>query len=276
MSVAVATCGMAKRYGRETALDGVNLRVPDGAVYVLAGANGAGKSTTLKVLMNLERADAGTRGDPRTGHRASGPRGARAGGLRPGAPRARLRLDDVRCSARARGCLLSGLGSRLCRSSESRLRPAAAPQGRDALQGREPARAARAGAGSSPAGASAGRADGRPRPGRANPHVVSAGGASGRYAHHHADLDAPDSRIREPGRSRRRPPRRDARRADVSRRTAAHRRPVPGRGAGRMAGHARARGRRRARHWRPRGPVDARRRSARADRSADPRRRTGA
>ena len=51
---------LSKRYGRETALDGVNLRVPDGAVYVLVGANGAGKSTTLKVLMNLERADDGT------------------------------------------------------------------------------------------------------------------------------------------------------------------------------------------------------------------------
>ncbi len=57
---AVATHALSKRYGRETALDGVNLRVPDGAVYVLVGANGAGKSTTLKVLMNLERADAGT------------------------------------------------------------------------------------------------------------------------------------------------------------------------------------------------------------------------
>lgn len=57
---AVATHEMSKRYGRETALDGVNLRVPDGAVYVLVGANGAGKSTTLKLLMNLERADAGT------------------------------------------------------------------------------------------------------------------------------------------------------------------------------------------------------------------------
>ena len=57
---AVATHDLSKRYGRETALDSVNLRVPDGAVYVLVGANGAGKSTTLKVLMNLERADAGT------------------------------------------------------------------------------------------------------------------------------------------------------------------------------------------------------------------------
>ena len=57
---AVATCGMSKRYGRDTALDDVNVRVPEGAVYVLVGANGAGKSTTLKVLMNLERADAGS------------------------------------------------------------------------------------------------------------------------------------------------------------------------------------------------------------------------
>jgi ABC-2 type transport system ATP-binding protein len=56
---AVATYGLSKRYGRETALDAVDLRVPEGAVYVLVGANGAGKSTTLKVLMNLERPDAG-------------------------------------------------------------------------------------------------------------------------------------------------------------------------------------------------------------------------
>jgi ABC-2 type transport system ATP-binding protein len=58
--MAVATHGLVKRYGRETALDGVDLRVPDGAVYVLMGANGAGKSTTLRLLMNLERSSAGT------------------------------------------------------------------------------------------------------------------------------------------------------------------------------------------------------------------------
>lgn len=57
---AVATHGLSKRYGGETALEGVDLRVPDGAVYVLVGANGAGKSTALKVLMNLERPDAGS------------------------------------------------------------------------------------------------------------------------------------------------------------------------------------------------------------------------
>jgi len=56
---AVATHGLCKRYGPETVLEDVGLRVPDGAVYVLAGANGAGKSTTLRVLMNLVRPDAG-------------------------------------------------------------------------------------------------------------------------------------------------------------------------------------------------------------------------
>ena len=57
---AVITHGLTKRYGRETALDGVDLRVPDGAVYVLVGPNGAGKSTAMRVLMNLERPDAGS------------------------------------------------------------------------------------------------------------------------------------------------------------------------------------------------------------------------
>jgi ABC-2 type transport system ATP-binding protein len=58
--LAVATRALTKRYGRETALDGVDLRVPEGAVYVLIGANGAGKSTTFKLLLNLERPDAGS------------------------------------------------------------------------------------------------------------------------------------------------------------------------------------------------------------------------
>ncbi|HEU4561900.1 MAG TPA: ABC transporter ATP-binding protein [Longimicrobium sp.] len=58
--LAVATQGLVKRFGRETALDHVNLQVPEGAVYVLVGPNGAGKSTTFKVLMDLVRAGAGT------------------------------------------------------------------------------------------------------------------------------------------------------------------------------------------------------------------------
>src|SRR4051794_29705924 len=56
---AVATHALSMRYGSETALDRVDLRVPEGAVYVLIGANGAGKSTAMKVLLNLERPSAG-------------------------------------------------------------------------------------------------------------------------------------------------------------------------------------------------------------------------
>jgi ABC-2 type transport system ATP-binding protein len=57
---AAATYGLSVRYGRETlALAGVDVRVPEGAVYILIGTNGAGKSTAIKVLLNLERPDAG-------------------------------------------------------------------------------------------------------------------------------------------------------------------------------------------------------------------------
>src|SRR5688572_6673625 len=57
---AVTTHALTKRFGGEVALDRVDLRVPEGSVYVLIGANGAGKSTVLKVLLNLERPDSGT------------------------------------------------------------------------------------------------------------------------------------------------------------------------------------------------------------------------
>ena len=56
---AVATHGLSMRYGKQVALDAVDLRVPEGSVYVLVGANGAGKSSAMKVLLNLERAAAG-------------------------------------------------------------------------------------------------------------------------------------------------------------------------------------------------------------------------
>ena len=59
-SDAITTRGLTKRYGQDTAFDHVDLRVPDGSVYVLLGGNGAGKSTALRLLLNLERPDAGT------------------------------------------------------------------------------------------------------------------------------------------------------------------------------------------------------------------------
>ena len=56
---AVLLEGVSKRYGREVALDGVDLMVPEGAVYALVGQNGAGKTTTLRLLLDLIRPDAG-------------------------------------------------------------------------------------------------------------------------------------------------------------------------------------------------------------------------
>lgn len=56
---AVATRALSKLYGRSTALKDVDLRVPEGAVYMLAGQNGAGKSTLLRLLLNLERPTGG-------------------------------------------------------------------------------------------------------------------------------------------------------------------------------------------------------------------------
>ncbi|MGW0593075.1 ATP-binding cassette domain-containing protein [Streptosporangium sp. NPDC002607] len=60
--------GVTKRFGRTTALDGLDLEVRAGEVHGYLGPNGAGKSTTIRVLLGLLRADAGSSsmlgGDP--------------------------------------------------------------------------------------------------------------------------------------------------------------------------------------------------------------------
>ena len=64
--------GLAKRYGKHEALAGLDLTVEQGEVYGFLGRNGAGKSTTIRILMGITQASAGTlrmfgeevRGDP--------------------------------------------------------------------------------------------------------------------------------------------------------------------------------------------------------------------
>lgn len=58
-SPVVETTGLVKRFGETTALSGLDLQVPEGAVYVLVGPNGAGKTTALRILLDLLRPDAG-------------------------------------------------------------------------------------------------------------------------------------------------------------------------------------------------------------------------
>ena len=47
-------------YGKHRALDGVDIEVAKGETVVILGANGAGKSSLLKAIAGLERADGGT------------------------------------------------------------------------------------------------------------------------------------------------------------------------------------------------------------------------
>lgn len=52
--------GVAKSYGRQPVLHGVDLEVPAGALAAVLGPSGSGKTTLLRVVAGFERADAGT------------------------------------------------------------------------------------------------------------------------------------------------------------------------------------------------------------------------
>ncbi|WP_216896244.1 ABC transporter ATP-binding protein [Nocardia alni] len=101
----VTTDALTKRYGDQTAVDAVSMRVDAGEIYGFLGPNGAGKTTTLRMLVGLIRATSGT---------------ATILGRRPGDPAALRRIgvliegpgfypylsgrDNLRVLARYRGC----------------------------------------------------------------------------------------------------------------------------------------------------------------------------
>jgi len=53
MSAVIETHDLAKNYGQFGALHGLNLSMPEGSVFALVGASGAGKTTTIKILLNM-------------------------------------------------------------------------------------------------------------------------------------------------------------------------------------------------------------------------------
>ena len=68
VTAAIDVTGLRKSFGRTNALDGLDLAVASGEVHGFLGPNGSGKTTTIRVLLGLIRADGGTArllgGDP--------------------------------------------------------------------------------------------------------------------------------------------------------------------------------------------------------------------
>jgi ABC-2 type transport system ATP-binding protein len=60
MTEAIEVAGLRKAYGKTTALDGLDLKVSSGEVHGFLGPNGSGKTTTIRILLGLLRADAGS------------------------------------------------------------------------------------------------------------------------------------------------------------------------------------------------------------------------
>jgi ABC-2 type transport system ATP-binding protein len=59
MTDAIVAEGLVKAYGAVRALDGIDLKVPEGTVLGLLGPNGAGKTTCVRILTTLLKPDSG-------------------------------------------------------------------------------------------------------------------------------------------------------------------------------------------------------------------------
>jgi ABC-2 type transport system ATP-binding protein len=59
MADVIETRNLVKTYGDFGALHGVSLAMPEGSVFALVGASGAGKTTTIKILLNMMQATGG-------------------------------------------------------------------------------------------------------------------------------------------------------------------------------------------------------------------------
>lgn len=57
---AIEIRGLTKSFGHKLAVDGLNMTVPEGAIYGFIGENGSGKSTTEKLICGLQVPNSGT------------------------------------------------------------------------------------------------------------------------------------------------------------------------------------------------------------------------
>ena len=58
--MSIRAAGITKRFGQFTALDNVDLEIPDGQLVALLGPSGSGKTTLLRIIAGLEFADIGS------------------------------------------------------------------------------------------------------------------------------------------------------------------------------------------------------------------------
>ena len=64
----ISTTNLTKTYGKTCAVDGLSLNVPRGAIYGFLGRNGAGKTSTIKMLLGSMRPSGGSAGRDGNGY----------------------------------------------------------------------------------------------------------------------------------------------------------------------------------------------------------------
>lgn len=60
MEYVVETRNLSKRFGKETAVKEIDLKIPKGEIYGFLGPNGSGKTTTIRMLLGLMKPTSGT------------------------------------------------------------------------------------------------------------------------------------------------------------------------------------------------------------------------
>ena len=60
MTNAIELSRVTKRFGAKTAVDSIDLSVPEGSIYGFIGPNGSGKTTTLRMILRIFQPDEGT------------------------------------------------------------------------------------------------------------------------------------------------------------------------------------------------------------------------
>ncbi|KAB8137719.1 ATP-binding cassette domain-containing protein, partial [Gracilibacillus oryzae] len=60
MEYIIETNNLTKRFGKEQAVAGIEMKVPKGEIYGFLGPNGAGKTTTIRMLLGLMRPTSGS------------------------------------------------------------------------------------------------------------------------------------------------------------------------------------------------------------------------